>query len=213
MIASFLFEKRSAIKNGYSSKFFDKCVLKFFNKLYDKRDPLNIVPKLDMMVVVPFLGMTSWKVKKELSRSFNKRLPYCNLKIVFQTKSRLSSCFKFKDSFPKSLSSGVIYKYTCTMCNHSYVGCTKRYWEKRLEEHLHISALTGKPLSGLQVFAPLNHVRSKHLSNRITKDEFSIIGHEKDNYLIKVKESIFIKSMRPNLNGGETSVPLALFSS
>ena len=30
-----------------------------------------------------------------------------------------------------------------------FIGKKTRFWEKRLEEHLHVSALTGKPLSGL----------------------------------------------------------------
>ena len=37
-------------------------------------------------------------------------------------------------------------------------------WEKRLEEHLHISALTGNPLSGLQIFAPMQIKESIFIS-------------------------------------------------
>ena len=118
----------------------------------------------------------------------------------------------FKDKFPKSLVSGVVYKYTCAKCNLSYIGCTKRFWEKRLEEHLHVSALTGKPLSGMQIFAPMQHVRTSCPGRRIQREDFQIIGHEKDEYLVKLKESILISTCRPRLNGGKTSVPLALFA-
>ena len=139
-------------------------------------------------------------------------MPFCNLKIVYKTTRRLSSCFPFKDKFPKSLMSGVIYRYTCAECNLSYVGCTKRFWEKRLEEHLHVSGLTGKPLTGMAVFAPLQHVRSDSCPVRkISREDFSIIGHEKDPYLVQVKESIIIKTTRPKLNGNVASVPLHMF--
>ena len=47
--------------------------------------------------------------------------------------------------------SGVVYEYTCAESNLCYIGSTKSYWEKRLEEHVHRSALTGNELSGVQV--------------------------------------------------------------
>ena len=164
-------------------------------------------------MLLPFLGTTSWKIKNDLIRSFRNIAPFCNLNIVFTTNRRMSSVFSFKDKFPISLMSGVIYKFTCAKCNLSYVGSTKRYWEKRLEEHLHISALTGKPLNGLQVFAPMNHVRSKNCcpDTHISRDNFTIIGREKDPYLVQVKESIIISTTRPSLNNNLVSVPMSLF--
>ena len=198
-------------KNGYPSKFVDKCILKFFNKQYEKKIPVHTVPKLELMIVLPFLGTTSWKVKNELIRTFRKNVPFSNLKIIFKTGRRLSSFFPFKDKFPKSLLSGVIYKFTCAKCNLSYVGCTKRFWETRLQEHTHISGLTGKPLHGMQIFAPMQHVRAGcHVP--VTRDDFEIIGYEKDRYLVQLKESIIISTTRPKLNGNQTSVPLALFA-
>ena len=198
-------------KNGYPSKFVDKCIATFFNKLYEKKIIVHTVPKMDLMVVLPFLGTTSWKVKNDLIRTFKKNIPFCNLKIVFKTGQRLSSFFPFKDKFPKSLMSGVIYQYTCAKCNLSYVGCTKRFWETRLQEHTHVSGLTGKPLHGMQMFAPMQHVRAEcHV--KVKRDNFKIIGHEKDRYLLQLKESIIISTERTQLNGNIASVPLHLFS-
>ena len=51
-------------KNGYPTKFVDKCVSAFLNKLFEKKLVVHTVPKLDLMIVLPFLGSTSWKVKK-----------------------------------------------------------------------------------------------------------------------------------------------------
>ena len=127
----------------------------------------------------------------------------------------MSSYFSFKDKFPVSLMSGVIYKFKCANCNVCYIGCTARYWEKRLEEHTHISSLTTKPLSGMQVFAPLQHVKTAKCNvdgPKVTRDDFQIIGHEKNRYLLSVKESILIKKYRPALNGNITSTPLYLFA-
>ena len=166
------------------------------------------------MMVMPFLGSTSWLVKKDLTRAFQNILPFCKLKIVFKISNRVSSYFSFKDKLPAALDSGVIYKYTCANCNVCYIGCTKRYWETRLEEHTHISALTGGPLTGRQIYAPLQHVRTAKCSPspKVHRENFEIIGHESSNYLLKVKESIFIYKNKPQLNGNEQSVPLYLFN-
>ena len=165
-------------------------------------------------MILPFLGSTSWQVKNELTRTFRKILPFCKLKLVFKTTKRLSSFFSFKDKLPAALDSGVIYKYNCTNCNVNYVGCTKRYWEKRLEEHTHISALTGAPLSGLQIFAPLQHVREARCSTspKVHRENFEIIGRDDNNYLLQIKESLFIYKLKPQLNGNLASVPLYLFN-
>ena len=72
--------------------------------------------------------------------------------------------------------------------------------------------LTGKPLKGQQVFAPMAHVRSKACSEtKISRDNFSIIGREKDPYLVKLKESIIIATTRPVINNRVVSVPVDLF--
>ena len=137
----------------------------------------------------------------------------CSLKIVFKSSKRLSTCFSFKDKFPASLLSGVIYQYSCATCNGSYIGSSKRYWEKRLEEHTHKSSLTGKPLNGMQVFAPLQHVKlsTNCTEARINRDDFKIIGREQNEYILRIKESMHITHERPALNSNLASVPLDLF--
>ena len=202
-------------RNAYPDKFLEKCVYRFFNKIFEKRLPPEAPdPKKEVMMILPFLGSNSWMVKNELSRSFRNILPSCKLKLIFKTSNRLSSFFSFKDKLPAALDAGVIYKYNCANCNVSYVGCTKRYWEKRLEEHTHISALTGGPLRGLQTFAPLQHVKEAMCSSSpmVTRDNFEIIGRDDNNYLLQVKESLFIYKHKPQLNGNIQSVPLYLFN-
>ena len=205
--------KRIFGKNGYPVNFVDKCILKFFNKIHEKKEMVHTVPKKDVSIVLPFLGSISWRVKNELIRSFRDVAPFCNVKVVFKTSTKLASFFTFKDRLPKSLMSGVIYHYHCARCNLSYVGSSKRFWEKRLEEHLHKSALTGKPLNGMQMFAPMYHVRVKcsHESPIMGREDFKIIGREKNPFLLQLKESIFIYKLRPKLNNNDACLPLHLF--
>ena len=197
-------------KNGYPSSFIDRCIYLFFNKIYEEKVVVHTVPKMEVSIILPFLGSTSVSVKNSLVRSFRNILPFCNIKVIFKTSNRLSFYFKYKDSFPKSLLSHVLYKYTCAKCNLSYVGYTARYWEKRLEEHTHLSARTGKPLKNVQVFAPMQHVR-KAKCGKVCREDFEIIGGGGDRPILQIKESIMIKKLNPIINGNETSVPLYLF--
>ena len=93
--------KKIFAKNGYPSKFVDRCVFNFFNKVFEKRSPLTTVPKKEFLVVLPFLGSTSWKTKNALIRSFRELLPFSKLKIVFKTTRRLSSCWLFQEQNPQ----------------------------------------------------------------------------------------------------------------
>ena len=198
-------------QNGYPTRFLDKIISKFLDKSLKKRFTITTVPKKTLRLVLPYLGTQSLSLKKKLNKLFKEQLPSGKLEIVFRTAQRMSSCFRFKDAIPRSLLSGVIYEYKYPRCNSRYIGSTYRYWEKRLEEHLHMSALTGKPLKGLQSFAPMLHPKGKCCINN-SSDDFRIIGKEKDRYLIRLKESIFINHFKPSLNRKEDNAELVLFA-
>ena len=100
----------------------------------------------------------------------------------------------------------------CAKCKLSYIGYTARYWEKRLEEDTHISARTGKPLTGMQIFAPMQHKqKSEGRCGKVLREDFEFIGSGGGRYLLKAKESIMINNLNPELNCSITSVPLQLF--
>ena len=200
-------------KNRYPLNFIDKCIFRFLNKMYTKKEMVHTVPKKDFLIVLPFLGSISGKVRNELMKSFKELSQAFNIKIIFKSSRKMSSFFSYKDSLPKSLLSGIIYHFQCAGCNLRYIGSTKRYFEKRLEEHLHKSALTGKSLSGMQMFTPMHHVRTKcrHESPCMGREDFKVIGREQNPFLLLIKESLFIYKLRPELNNNDTCVPLKLF--
>ena len=143
--------------NAYPPKFIDKCIFVFLNKIHREKRLITTVPKKEVNIILPFLGSLSLQIRSRLIKSFNKSIPHAKIKVIFKTSVKLGSYFRFKDIFPSSLRSHVIYKYKCRRCNSTYVGKTKRYWEKRLEEHLSTSALTGKPLKPFKVWPPKEH--------------------------------------------------------
>ena len=66
---------------------------------------------------------------------------------MFKNKTRLGNNFHFKDQIPKDLTSGVVYKFQCGLCNESYYGECMRHLNVRIGEHIGISPLTKNKLS------------------------------------------------------------------
>ena len=102
------------------------------------------VPKRNVFVKLPFLGSTSFQIRKKLQKLFSDKLTSCNLKIVFTSPVRVKSFLTFKDKFTKMLLSGLVYQCKCGGCNATYYGKTKRHFKVRICEHLDISHLTEK---------------------------------------------------------------------
>ena len=132
------------MQNGYPTQF-------------KKRVTITTVNKKTLRLVLPYLRTQSLWLKKRLNKLFKGKTPSENLKTIFRTTQRMSSCFRTKDAIPRSLLSGVIYEYKYPRCSSRYISWINRYWEKRVEEHLHMSDLTGKSLKGLQSFFPMLH--------------------------------------------------------
>ena len=130
-------------------------------KVSKKRATIATVPKNTLCLVLPYLETQSLRLQEKLNKLFKEQLPSGKLEIIFRTTQKMSSCFRFKDAIPCSLLLGVINEYNYPRCNSRYIGSTYRCWEKTLEEHLHMSALTGKPLKELQSFAPMLHIKGK----------------------------------------------------
>ena len=89
------------------------CIKLFPNKLHTPKVIVPNVPKRNVFVKLPFLGSTSFQIRKKLQKLFSDKLTSCNLKIVFTSPVRVKSFFTFKDKLPKMLISGVFYKYKC----------------------------------------------------------------------------------------------------
>ena len=114
----------------------------FLNKLYAPKVVVPNVPKGNVFVKLPFLGNTSFQIRKKLQQLFSDKLTSCNLKIVFTSPVRVKSFFIFKYKLPQMLLSGLVYQ--CKCCNATYYGKTKRHFNVQICEHLGISHLAEK---------------------------------------------------------------------
>ena len=105
---------------------------------------VSTVPKKDSMIVLPYMGKHSLQIRSRINRAEKNQLPYCNLRIIFQTKYKSINFFTFKDKFlfSFSLRSGIVYKFKCGGYNATYYGKTELHFKVKICEHFVLSALT-----------------------------------------------------------------------
>ena len=77
-------------KNEYPQFFTDKCITKFLNKLFVPKRIIHTVDKKQVLLVFPFLGPLSFEIRSRLQKCLKNYIPYCSLKVVYQSKSRIS---------------------------------------------------------------------------------------------------------------------------
>ena len=73
--------------NNYPVNVMDQCVKKFLDKLYVPKQIVPTVPKKELLVVLPYVGIFSLNLRKRLHKSVSKSLPQCNIKLIFQSKN------------------------------------------------------------------------------------------------------------------------------
>ena len=191
--------------------FIDSCIKSFLNKLYTPKVVVPNVPKRNVFVKLPFLGSTSFQIRKKLQKLFSDKLTSCNLKIVFTSPVRVKNFFTFKDKLPKMLLSVLVYQYKCGGCNAIYYGKTKRHFKVRICELLGISHLTEKSVkidnNKLTVIRELllccNYCPSF--------EDFSILTRESNDFKLKIMESLLIARHKPIPIKAYSSLPLELF--
>ena len=95
-----------------------------YEKIF-KQVPKRIVHTVDkkqIPLVLPFLGHLSFEIRSHLQKCFKNYIPYCSLKVVYQSKSRISNLFNFRNVVNTKLSSHIVYKFMCSCCNGTYYG-------------------------------------------------------------------------------------------
>ena len=179
------------------------------NKIYVPKRILITVPKKDVLIVRPFLGQFSLNLRSRLYNCFNKTLPQCNIKVIIQSKNRLSNLIRFKDSIPKELCSHIVYKFLCINCNITYYGETERHLNVTSGEHLSLSALTGNRVNNNKKSAVKGHcLFFNHVGSF---EDFSILTYESNPFKLLMKEAFLVSRDKLLLNKQVKSIPFQLF--
>ena len=195
--------------NNYPVGLIDQCVKTFLNKIYVLKRNLITVPKKNVLIVLPFLGQFSLNLRSRLYNCFNKTLPQCKIKVIFQSKNRLSNLSRFKDSIPEELRSHIVYKFLRSNCNITYYRETERHLNVRSREHLSLSALTGKRVNNNKKSAVKDHC--SFFNHVGSFEDFSILTYESNPFKLLIKEALLVSRDKPLLNKQVKSIPLQLF--
>ena len=100
--------RNSLLQNGYPRGVINYNVNDVLHKHKDKpSQPTLTVPKKDVILVLPYLGLHSGAITRRLKSCVNKFYGFVNLRIVFQNTRRIKSFFPYKDRFNRSQKSKV----------------------------------------------------------------------------------------------------------
>ena len=131
-------------KNGYPDNFIGRCFKLFLNRIHILKEKVPTVEKKPLRLVLPYLGTICLQTRAELQESIKKVLHCCRLQVIFKVPNKLCSKFCLKDPVPQILTSGMVYKFQCGLCNESYYGECVRHLALRSGEHIGVSSSTNK---------------------------------------------------------------------
>ena len=194
-------------KNEFPIKLIDSCIKNFLNKRLIEKPVTLTAEKKDLIIVLAFFGKLLLELRTRLKNSISKNLPFCKIRVIFKSSTRISNFFQFKDKMPYCLRSNVVYKFSCGRCNATNYGETYRHLSVRVGEHSGVSPLTGKKSKCKKSTAVKDHML--FCDHIVSIDVFKILATSNSDF--KVKESLLISRDEPTLNKNETSLPLYLF--
>lgn len=199
------------LKNAYPIRVIDKIIYKFFDKLFLTKKVVHTVGKKELFISLDYIGKQSILLKNRLQQIVKEQLPFCKINVIFTSKNKLTNFFTFKDRVPRNLKSRVLYKYSCSSCNTTYIGKSLRHFQVRYSEHLGISKLTNKAYTYNKKTSTTVRDHIHNCKHEGTPENFKIIGSAKNDYHLKIKESLNILREKPELNKTVKSFPLYLF--
>ena len=71
-------------KNGYPEEFFDKVVRSFLNKIFEKAPTELIAPKRLVIFSLPYTGLRSIQIRKQIIKLFSPAYPHIQLPCIFR---------------------------------------------------------------------------------------------------------------------------------
>ena len=207
------------IYNGYPVWWLHSVVKRFLNKIFSSTTTQQIGSSnnslLDenqdgrcnyVIIKLQYVGNVSLSLKRSINKILHK-LNNNRVKVVFVCR-RLRTICKLKQPDPLFLRSSVVYKFQCSRDSSiSYVGETGRQLIRRINEHTSSN-------SAIAVHIQQCTSCSSEVNNIIP--QFQIIDTAKDHFDRTIKEALYIKTLRPNLNiqhiSGKQSFTLNLFN-
>jgi len=156
------------------------------------KNPTTTVPKKEIILVLPYLGVQIKIVTKQLKTCINTFYGCINFKVIFQSAYRIKSLFPCKDRINLSQLSKSVYKASCWDCQDFYIGKTKLRLHDRKTEHF--KSIT----SSCHASAIADYVTST--GHNFKWDHFDILTKGRTDTHCKIKETLLIRELKPTLN-------------
>ena len=191
-------------QNGYPLRYNDKQIRIFFNKRHKSPITKKYVTsndceslktseskKISLFPQLPYPDNISLQIEKEIRQYLIKNLSTKFRFRLVHDPHNIGKCFKFKDRQALLHNAGVVYKLNCS-CGQSYIGQTHRNLTTRIQEH----ELHGKQNQESDI--------AKHLvrnpNHKINFDFPEILGHSNNRRKRRIKESLLIQKIQPQIN-------------
>ena len=161
-----------------------------------------------MVLTLPYLGLISIILRRNLLKLVRKFYPHISFRIIFRRGFRISNLFHYKDTFPKSCKSMLVYYISCRKCGPSaaYIGKTINTFYERFHGsgtgHLHPNN-ADSTLHG-HVASSSDQECSFHF------EDVKVLETGKLAEQIRFIESILLKYDKQNLNTCERSIKLEI---
>ena len=197
--------KKILSENCFLKSIVDRIIKSFLDKQFCSKKPVsNSEDRRTVLFSLPFLCQFSLQVKTKLVKFLRQCYPDVRFQVIFKAPRRLS---RFKDRFSNLMCSNVICKYTCSGCDATYYGKTKRLLIVRCREHLGINKAGQKIKSN---FSSIGDHISKS-GHKASFDDFEIISKTDNHFDLLIHESLLLKRDMTSLNSQMSSIPMVLF--
>ena len=188
--------------NGYPVNFINSCINHFLNKSYNEvnQEPVFGPDRKQIFLCLPFTGINSDKLRRQLERLSSAVAPWVKLFVAFKPALKLSCLCNLKSKFNVLVNSGVVYKLNCNDCEEFYIGMTMRRLGQRMKEH-----------SEDTYSAVFRHVLDENHSFNF--DAPMILARDNRKSRVLIKESLLIRDQQAyaSLNGNNGSTILSLW--
>ena len=94
-----------------------------------KNPTTTTVPQNNIILVLPYLGVQSKVVTKQLNTCIIEFYGCINLRVILKSAYRIKSLFPYKDGINRSRPSKVVFKASCWDCEDFYWK-NKTEWQK-----------------------------------------------------------------------------------
>ena len=195
-------------ENFYPSFLFYKVLRDFLNSKFEPKPIMTTVKKDIRYIKLPFLGQTSYEIKKKLHLILKDAYPQIRFHFVFTNPFTVGSLLRERSSLSSELCSNVVYLFKCSQCGLRYLGSTSRWLKHRYLEHRGLSLRTSRPLNKPSHSAIREH--SHDNDHLFTYQDFKILTTASNRLDLIISESILITKMKPELNNYQSAFKLSI---